>query len=178
MGIDAGKVEHVVVTHLHWDHVGTYADFPKATFYVQDEEMAFSTGRHVSAHAFLKALEPEDIANMVRLNFEGRLHFVDGSLKLFPGITLHKLGGHTAGMQVVEVETARGTAVVASDATHTYRNLRENTPFPILHDVPGMLNGFARMKAMAAQESFILPGHDPEALKLHKPVTEGVAVLE
>ena len=178
VGVDAKTVEHVVVTHLHWDHVGCYADFPKATFHVQDEEMAFCTGRHAPAHAFAKALEPEDIAAMVRLNFDGRVNFLDGSLPLFPGIDLHKVGGHTAGMQIVEVETAQGKAVVASDAAHTYRNLRENTPFPILHDVPNMLEGFALMKRLAHQESYVLPGHDPEALKLHKPIGEGIALLE
>jgi len=178
IGIDASTVQQVVVTHLHWDHVGTYADFPQATFYLQDEEMAFCTGRHASAQTFLQALEPEDIAAMVRLNFDGRLHFVDGSMELFPGFTLHKVGGHTAGMMIVEVETARGTAVIASDASHFYRNLREAKPFPILHDVTRMLDAFSRMKRMAARESFILPGHDPEVLRLHPNVTDNVALLE
>src|SRR3972149_1052274 len=37
---------------VRYDHVGNYALFPRATFYVQDAEMAFSTGRHAALPAF------------------------------------------------------------------------------------------------------------------------------
>lgn len=178
VGIDPKKVEHVIVTHLHWDHVGNYDRFPNATFYVQESELAFCTGRHANFPVFKQALEGEDIAAVVKLLYDGRVQLLDGTRRLLPGITCHKVGGHTAGMQIVEVATARGTAVVASDATHSYRNLRENTPFPILHDVPGMLDGFALMRELATEESFILPGHDPEVLNRHPMVADGVALLE
>lgn len=178
VGIDADKVEHVIVTHLHWDHVGNYDRFPKAQFYVQESELAFCTGRHVKYPVFQQALEGEDIAAVVKLLYDGRVNLLEGSRQLLPGITVHKVGGHTAGMQIVEVETARGTAVIASDAAHFYRNMREMTPFPILHDVPGMLDGFMLMQRLAVSEDFILPGHDPEVLDRHPMVADGVALLE
>src|SRR3954447_2555877 len=44
IGIAAGDVEDVVLTHFHYDHIGGQALFPKARFWVQEEEMRFYTG--------------------------------------------------------------------------------------------------------------------------------------
>ncbi len=38
VGIDAAKVETVVLTHLHFDHAGNLDAFPNATFHVQRAE--------------------------------------------------------------------------------------------------------------------------------------------
>ena len=38
LGVDAATVEHVVLTHLHWDHAGGVRLFPRATFYLQESE--------------------------------------------------------------------------------------------------------------------------------------------
>ena len=39
LGVDAAEVSEVIITHLHYDHVGNFALFPKATFHLQDKEM-------------------------------------------------------------------------------------------------------------------------------------------
>ncbi|KAJ7614168.1 beta-lactamase-like protein [Roridomyces roridus] len=31
-GVDPATVEHVIITHLHWDHIGDHSPFTKATF--------------------------------------------------------------------------------------------------------------------------------------------------
>ena len=41
IGVDAGKVQHVIVTHMHWDHANGISLFPNATFYVQESEYRF-----------------------------------------------------------------------------------------------------------------------------------------
>ncbi len=43
--IDAATATDVVLSHLDWDHSGNTDFFPKAIFHVQDEEVAFRTGR-------------------------------------------------------------------------------------------------------------------------------------
>src|SRR5256885_14076070 len=45
IGIDAGKVEDVILSHMHYDHCGNHALFPNARYHVQDQEMAYTTGR-------------------------------------------------------------------------------------------------------------------------------------
>ncbi|HVQ77973.1 MAG TPA: N-acyl homoserine lactonase family protein [Candidatus Binatia bacterium] len=175
--IDTERVEHVVVSHFHYDHVGNLALFPRATFYVQDAEMAFYTGRHASRPAFRHSIEVDDMCALIRLNYEGRLQFVDGEREIVPGVRVHKVGGHTAGMQIVTVATERGQAVVASDASHYYRNVQEDIPFNTLHDLPGTYHAFTRVKELAGAPDLIVPGHDPLVLERLRPVSDGIVEL-
>jgi glyoxylase-like metal-dependent hydrolase (beta-lactamase superfamily II) len=177
IGVDPGKVEHVILSHFHYDHVGNYALFPRATFHVQDREMAFYTGRHASRAAFRRSVEVEDVCALVRLNLEGRVVFADGTREIVPGVSVHHVGGHTAGMQVVSVAHARGQAVVASDASHYYRNFEKGIPFNTLHDLPGMYAAFDRLRALASSADLIVPGHDPLVLERLRRVGDGIVEL-
>ena len=177
IGVDCGRVEHVVLSHFHYDHVGNYALFPRATFYLQDREMAFYTGRLVSRAPFRRSIELDDVLALVRMNYEGRVVFVDGEREILPGIAVHHVGGHTAGMQIVTVQTTRGRAVLASDASHYYRNLEERLPFNTLHDLPGMFRAFDRITELAAAPELILPGHDPLVLERLRKIGDGIVEL-
>lgn len=177
IGIDAATVGHVILSHFHYDHVGNYALFPRAAFHVQDAEMAFFTGRSAAEPAFRRSVEVEDVCALVRLNYEGRLRFVDGEAEVVPGVRVHRVGGHTAGMQIVTVATARGQAVVASDASHYYRNLEARIPFNTLHDLPGMYRAFDRIRELADAPDLIVPGHDPLVLERLRPVADGIVEL-
>ena len=177
IGVDCDQVEHVILSHFHYDHVGNYALFPRARFYVQDAEMAFYTGRNAALPAFRHSIEADDICALVRLNYERRLVFVDGAREIVPGISVHKVGGHTAGMQIVTVAHAKGQAVVASDACHYYRNFQERIPFNTLHDLPGVYGAFNRIRELASDEALVLPGHDPLVLERLSRVADGIVEL-
>jgi len=144
---------------------------------VQDAEMAFYTGRHAAMPAFRHSVEVDDVCALVRLNYEGRLVFVDGAREIVPGISVHKVGGHTAGMQIVTVDHAKGQAVVASDAAHYYRNFEERIPFNTLHDLPGMYRAFDRIRELAGDEELVIPGHDPLVLERLRRVADGIVEL-
>ena len=45
LGVEPDKVDHVIATHMHWDHAGNYDLFPNARYHIQDAEMAYATGR-------------------------------------------------------------------------------------------------------------------------------------
>lgn len=174
VGIDAATVSDVVITHLDWDHSGNTGAFPRAVFHVQDAEMAFATGRHITHRIFRRRSEVDDVLSMVRLLYDGRLRFHDGSGTIAPGIEVHLIGGHTGGLQVVRVNTTRGWVVLASDAAHYWINLAEDNPFPGLLDLGKVLEGFKTLGQLANGPQHIIPGHDPLVLSRF-PLLKGVA---
>lgn len=178
LGVDAAAVRDVVITHLHWDHVGNFAMFPKAAFHLQDSEMQFATGRFMAHQVFARAYEVDEVVAMVRRVYEGRVEFHDGDALLAPGLSLHRIGGHTMGLQSVRVHTRIGWIVLASDATHLYANMGEVRPFPIVQDVGAMVEGYRRLRELADDACYVVPGHDPLVMRRYPavPGLEGVAV--
>ena len=165
LGSDSSKVKDVVVTHLHYDHVGNFDLFPAAAFHLQDLEMNYATGRHMGKPVFRGAFEVEDVIGMVRRVYAGRVLFHDGDAEIAPGISVHLIGGHTMGLQVVRVATRRGWVVVASDASHFYANMEQVRPFPIVYSVADMVEGYERLRSLADSPAHIIPGHDPLVLE-------------
>jgi len=114
-----------VITHLHWDHSGNMGLFPNATFHIQDAEMAQATGRCICHKWFRRQSEVDDVVALVKNLYAGRVKFHDGEGTVAPGVTVHLVGGHTGGLQIVRVHTSRGSVVLASDAVHYWMNLAE-----------------------------------------------------
>jgi len=167
LGIRVADVKQVVITHMHYDHAGNHSLFPQARFHVQDSEMAFCTGRCMCHHGIRHAFEVEDVKSMVEKIFAGRVQFHDGDSELAPGITLHRVGGHSDGLQVVRVNTARGWVVLASDASHYYANMQRNLAYPIVYNIGDMLEGYATLHRLADSDDHIIPGHDPLVLQYY-----------
>ncbi len=164
LDIDAATVADVVLTHLHYDHAGNIGLFPNAVFHIQDREMAYATGRYMCHDALRQAFEGEHVASAVLRLFEGRLRFHDGVSTLAPGVELHRVGGHTDGLQVVRVWTARGWMVLASDASHFYDNMDQGRGFPIVFHHGDMLEGHRRCRELADTPDGVIPGHDPAVM--------------
>jgi glyoxylase-like metal-dependent hydrolase (beta-lactamase superfamily II) len=164
IGVDPATVEDVVITHMHYDHAGNHGILPNARYHIQEREMAYCTGKCMCHPILNHVYEPEDIGEMVRKTFAGRVAFHDGSADLADGVSVHLVGGHTRGLQVVRVRTRRGWVVLASDASHYYANVERPHPFPVVIDVEDMLEGYATMRRLASSIDHIVPGHDPAVL--------------
>lgn len=179
LGVKAAEVKNVVITHLHYDHVGTFQDFPAAQFHLQDAEMAYATGRHMRHRQFNHGYEVEEVIGMVRLVYKDRVTFYRGDAELAPGISLHHIGGHTAGLQCVRVHTARGWVVVASDTSHYYEHFEKGRVFTTTFHLGDTLDGYARLRQLADSEKHIVPGHDPLVMQRYPAASkelEGIAV--
>jgi glyoxylase-like metal-dependent hydrolase (beta-lactamase superfamily II) len=164
IGIDPGRVADVIITHMHYDHCGNHEMFPEARYHVQEREMRFCTGRHMS-HAFMRwPFDVDDVSAMIRRLFAGRVVFHDGDREIAPGLSVHHVGGHTMGMQIVRVQTRRGVVVLASDASHLYANMERGIPYPIAYNVGDVLEGYRRLYELASSREHIIPGHDPLVL--------------
>lgn len=161
IGISPDSIEDVIITHLHNDHVGGFDDYPHAQFHLQDAEMEFATGRHMCCELFRRPFEPDHVAGLIRLVYDNRVTFHDGDADFAPGISLHRIGGHTSGLQIVRVWTARGWVVLASDASHFYEHIQTNRCFPLVFNVGALLEGYATIRHLASSNTHIIPGHDP-----------------
>jgi glyoxylase-like metal-dependent hydrolase (beta-lactamase superfamily II) len=177
LGIDPEAIDDVIVTHLHCDHCGNHHLFPRARFHLQDSEMRYATGRCMCHPALRFPFDVDDAVTMVRRVFDGRVAFHDGNDVLAPGLSVHHVGGHTAGLQCVRVWTARGWVVLASDASHLYANHEQGRPYPIVYNVGDMLEGFRSLQALADSPAHVIPGHDPLVLERYPaaaPALEGI----
>ena len=175
LGIRNDSAQDVIITHMHYDHAGNRDLFPRARYHLQDREMAFCTGRCMTHAALRHAFERTDVQAMVDRVFDGRVCFHDGDAELAPGLSVHWVGGHTAGLQIVRVRTAVGWLVLASDASHFYANLQQGRPFPVVYNVGDMLEGYSRTRGLASSEALVIPGHDPAVLQRHAPYERDTA---
>ncbi|OGB01287.1 MAG: MBL fold hydrolase [Burkholderiales bacterium RIFCSPHIGHO2_12_FULL_61_11] len=165
IGVDTGTVQDVILTHMHYDHAGNRELFPNARYHLQDREMAYCTGRCMCHPTLNHPFEAADVSSMVHRVFDGRVQFHDGDSHIAPGLSVHLVGGHTNGLQVVRVHTQQGWLLLASDASHLYANIEQHRPFPVVYNVGDMLEAYARLYSLADAPQLVIPGHDPDVLK-------------
>jgi glyoxylase-like metal-dependent hydrolase (beta-lactamase superfamily II) len=161
LGVELSDVSHLVLSHLHFDHTGRIGEFTDTNIVIQRREMEFWLGPQVHLGEYPALCDPDDLAALVRANVEGRVRWVDGAAELLPGVTVHLVGGHTPGSQVVRVETAAGPVVLAADASHFYANYEQHSPYAIAHTLPLMYEAFSTMHELASPGDIVVPGHDP-----------------
>ena len=73
LGVSASSIKDVIITHLHYDHVGNFDLFPNASFHLQETEMAFATGRNMHYRPFRAPMEIDHIVGMVRKVFADKV---------------------------------------------------------------------------------------------------------
>lgn len=170
LGIDRGDVGDLVLTHLHYDHTGYLAAYPNARLWVQRREVDFWHGPFASRGANARLRPHADLERLTELARAGRVTLLDGDVDITSRVSVHLVGGHTAGTQVVRVDGADGVVVIASDASHFYANLEQDHPYAVAHDVPAMHAAFDRLVELAGPHGVVVPGHDPLVIERHEPV--------
>lgn len=172
-GVLPEDVDHVVLSHLHFDHIGNLGLFPNATFSVGRDELAFWTGPFADRPFFAPFVQEDEVRTLVDLNRAGRVHLVDGVEELFPGITVTPIRGHTPGQLVTEVSAESGRIVLASDVIHWYEEMERDRPFWLLYDLEGMYKGYAYLNELAAlPDVSVVAGHDPDVMRRFRMIDE------
>lgn len=161
LGIRPEEITKLIVTHLHFDHAGGLHLFPNATLHIQAAEMAYATGPCMCHTVLQMPYTADHICEAVQRLYSGRMIFHDGDGQVADGVTVHRIGGHSRGLQAVRVRTEAGWLCLASDASHFYENLFTNNPFPLVVDVQDMLDGYGILRRLASRPALIVPGHDP-----------------
>ena len=160
-GITPEDITQVIVTHLHYDHAGGLHLFPNARLHLQSAEMEFATGPCMCHDTLRAPFTAGHICEAINRLYSGKVIFHDGDSQITEGVTVHRIGGHSRGLQCVRVNTQAGWLVLASDAAHYYENVFKRKPFPIVVDLQDMLDGFTMLERLASSPKLIIPGHDP-----------------
>jgi glyoxylase-like metal-dependent hydrolase (beta-lactamase superfamily II) len=183
VGVPPGRVDHVIVSHMHFDHVGNLDLFPNATLSIAKAEFDCWTGQYGDRPAIAHSTAAEDVRVIRDCERAGRVHLLDETEEVLPGVIVTPVGGHTPGQMIVEVATPAGVVVLASDAAHYHEELDHDRPFYIYSDMLALLGTYDLLRAKEAQPSTsVVTGHDPvemdrfervnaDCVDLAKPVT-------
>lgn len=162
LGLSPADVTDIIISHMHWDHVGGVDLFPNAKVWIQKAEYEYYSGAAWQPGGHHGGIEPDDVLTLVRLNTEGRVGLVDGDdREIVAGVRVYTGGRHTYASQYVGVRTAAGTVVIASDNVYLYENLEKHAPIAQTFDADSNLRAQDRMRRLASRPDLIVPGHDP-----------------
>lgn len=155
--IDLSTVTTVVLTHLHFDHVGGLSLLPDSVpVVVQRAEWEAGQDRAAVARNFFL---PQDYAG---IDAE-RLTLVDGDHDLLGdgSVELLSTPGHTPGHQSVRV----GELVIGADVVY-YASGLDDHRFPIFgDDHEEQTRSAERLRVLREQGMTVQPGHDPDVLR-------------
>jgi glyoxylase-like metal-dependent hydrolase (beta-lactamase superfamily II) len=161
LGIHPDEISELIVTHMHYDHAGGLHHFPNARLHIQAAEMAYATGPCMCHDVLRMPFTADHVCEAIKRLYSGKVQFHDGDAQVAEGVTVHRIGGHSRGLQAVRVMTSVGWLVLASDAAHYYENFQARKPFPIVVDLEDMMAGFETLERLASAPNLIVPGHDP-----------------
>lgn len=178
VGVDPAAIQLLVLTHIHWDHVGNLHLFPNAHIAVARAELDFWLGDPVATRGqYAHHADQRAIDQLRQAVSEGRVEVIEERAQPAPGITAVVITGHAPGQLLLEVTGEHEPLVLASDAIHYYEELDTDRPFAIFHDLAGMYRGYDRLREYAAEGAAIAPGHDPLVMALFPRVDGDAAEI-
>ena len=180
VGLKATDITDIILTHPHWDHMDGVGLFPNAQVWIQKDDYNYFVGA-----AWQKGVSggfnKRDVRTIVELNLSGKLMLVDGDDKeILPGIKVYTGSRHTYNSQYVLVKSGTEKIILASDNVYTYYNLEnlKSAPKGATFDTSGYINAMKRMKSLASNTKYIIPGHDALLFSKFPVVAEGIVKIK
>jgi Metallo-beta-lactamase superfamily len=165
MDIKPQEVTDVIVTHAHYDHMGSLASFPSAHFYLQKEELAkwkWALGKGRPFANLTAACNPDDVAQAEALVAARRMTLLSGPTRdVVPGISVEVAPeSHSYMLQFAVIErTARGRMIAAGDGAFSLGNFPAPdgdgafTPLGFgVGSLTGMVLGLEKLYELAGQD--------------------------
>lgn len=154
--IDPDGIEHVVCSHLHYDHAGGLSSFPRATIHVQAVERAFAASPSESQRNEYVPADCPPGATWHELSGRHDL-FDDGSVVTVP------TPGHTPGHQSMLVRLAGRSVVLVGDAVPYPATLRTRAVPAVRWDPEATVASWRTLEALQDSEGAeLLFPHDPD----------------
>lgn len=157
-GLKPEDINIVILTHLHFDHIGNTELFKNARFIVQKSEISML----ISPPRFATFYYREWSHKIT--NISDRLVPIEGNSKLTKSIELVRMGGHSPGQMAIFVKTEKGRICIASDFLYNYTNLRQEWPIGPIWNMDEWIRGLRFIKGEA---DIIVPNHDYEFYRIH-----------
>ncbi len=160
VGVRPDDIAIVVNSHLHFDHAGNNGAFPKATFVVQADHLAYAKGRSNFPGVYW------DIPELTYVPTAGRS-------RVARGVEVVATPGHAPGHQSLIVELAdSGRVVLTGDASYIRENL-ERGEIPAV-DPAAAKDSLALIRSLVHDDlSRVFTSHDAQAWETwrHAPDT-------
>jgi glyoxylase-like metal-dependent hydrolase (beta-lactamase superfamily II) len=180
VGVAPAAVQRLVISHMHYDHIGNVDLFADARITVARDELSFWTTDPVAERPqFALHTDPGGVQRLRRAADMGRVDEIGQRAEIAPGLMAIQVGGHAPGQLVFEVAGEHGALVLANDAVHYEAELQSDRPFGIFSDLGGMYRGYDTVRALMGTGATLVPGHDPLVMERFPPVdgdAHGIAV--
>jgi glyoxylase-like metal-dependent hydrolase (beta-lactamase superfamily II) len=167
-GVDPARIDYVINSHLHFDHVGGNADLPNAKLVVQRREWeAGANPDQIRRNGYNRA--DFDLGHQLQLIDGEHDLFGDGSVVLLPTY------GHTAGHQSLRVRTDTGEFVMTADSCYMRKVLDEMVLPPFAFSYDAMREVIERYRKMERAGARLIFGHDPAQWSADGSLTAPIA---
>jgi glyoxylase-like metal-dependent hydrolase (beta-lactamase superfamily II) len=181
IGVKPGDITDIIISHPHWDHIDGIDLFPNAHIWMQKEDFNYFVGTAWQKNSNNGGFNKRDVIKVIDANLAGRLTLVDGDDKeIIPGIKVYTGSKHTYNSQYVVVNTGTKKIVLASDNIWIYYSLDHLTPASVggTLDPAGYVKAMQRMKTLASEKKYIIPGHDAKVFTLFPLVAPGIVQIK
>jgi glyoxylase-like metal-dependent hydrolase (beta-lactamase superfamily II) len=177
LGVKAADITDIILSHPHWDHMDGIDLFPNAQIWIQKDDYNYFVGNAWQKDGRTLGLNKRDVRKLVEQNLAGKLNLVDGDNKeIIPGIKVYTGSRHTYNSQYVLVQSGADKIIIASDNIYSYYNLEhlKSAPGEATFDKVGYVKAIERIKTLASDSKFIIPGHDGLLFSKFPQAGEGV----
>ena len=165
LGVTADSVSRILLTHLHYDHIGNLDPFPDAELLVPALELDFWLSPMGQRGQFAYSVEERELDTIRAAVAAGRVRALEGGEEVAEGVGVIHVGGHTPGQMVVAVPGV----TLASDAVHFYDELEHERPFAVIADLAEMYEAYDTLRALPGD---LVPGHDPAVMERYPRVND------
>jgi len=144
LGVDPWSIEDVILTHMHFDHVGGLMEFPGRRVYVHEIELGAPYAGMWSGLL--------DTVEVIKLSGE------EGEIE--PGVRWMLTPGHADGLITLLVDTEEGLVAMPSDCVGPLPEYFDNMELP--KDFPGretLLEQWRKIRELSPV--LVIPGHYP-----------------
>ena len=166
-GVQAADINKVILSHLHFDHVGGNCfqeeagefrpTFPNAVYYINQGELAYA-----------KKPDPRSSPSYLPYTWEplemrGQVALISGDEEVAPGVMILSAPGHTPNHQIVTVKSDGLTTCFLADLVPTPSHLKTHYVMGFDLDALTAMKNKERVLKQALAENWLLVfEHSPE----------------